>query len=191
MRLREGFELRLVLRVLQILRHVVEKKGKAGNAQLADAREFVGQYLEIPIAGVSHGEARTDGKTEIHKVVLRGLDQFTQSLLRFRRVGVAPELAMVGIVFGGVVVHVHAMRPLKTQNVDAVLMRPGSAVKTFHHAALREGGEIHDDGGEAISFDAHGLRVGNQLARKIRRRESPTNPEPAARHCEIPARWWP
>ena len=87
-------------------------------------------------------------KQKSTKLRLRGLDQFTQALLRFRRVGVAPELAMVGIVFGGVVVHVHAMRPLKTQNVDAVLMRPGSAVKAFHHAALRKGGEIHNDGGE-------------------------------------------
>ena len=94
---------------------------------------------------------------------------------------------MVGIVFGGVVVHVHAVRPLKAQNVDAVLMRPRSAVKTFHHAALRERGEIRDDGGDAISFDAHGLRMGNEFARKTGRRDAPTDPELSARHCEIPA----
>ena len=51
---------------------------------------------------------------------------------------------MVGVVFRGVVIDVHAVLPLKAKHFEPVLVAPGCTVEAFDDSALREGGIVSD-----------------------------------------------
>ena len=73
---------------------------------------------------------------------VRGLNQLRQSRRFGGRVGLAPELAMIRVVLGGIVINVHSVRALETHHGHALVVGPRFPVKPFHDAALWERGEV-------------------------------------------------
>ena len=168
-RLGERLKARLVFRMHQVLRHVVQEESEICDSKLADILQLVRKGLKIRLAGISYGKSWAYREAEVHEVFSCSLLKSAQVFQLLRRIGLAPEFAVIRIILRPVNVEVHSVLPFETQHVQAVGVAPRRSVETFHNAPNGKGWIIGEDNFCAVLLKAYELRSRDEIQRAFRR----------------------
>src|SRR5208282_2481028 len=156
-------EARPVLGMDEVWWNVIQEQGKIRNPEPGDGFQLASEGLKVRLTRIDHRKTGADGEGEVDEVFFGGVGQLAEALKLLRRIGFAPEFAVIRIILRAVDVSVHAVLTLEAQEFESVGMGPRRSVETFDHAAKGKGWVVGDDCDRTLLLQAKGLRLGDEI----------------------------
>ena len=121
--------------------NVIEENGKRTDAEAVHLLEFVHQIVAV-FRRPTNVSAGMYGPVEIDSASVGAVHQFAQLIGLFLRIGVAPMLAMIGVVLRTVDIDVQFVVAVEIELAQAVLVAPRATVKALDGSTIGHIGPV-------------------------------------------------